>query len=282
MFSSCNDKFRSNSNVLDTTAKLPVTLSDAPVTFQVRIRILNPMMVQSHNVYAVVLVYIALTFGFAQSAPGTTNHPKVGLVLEGGGALGLAHIGIIQWLEEHHIPVSYIAGTSMGGLVGGVYATGRNAGEVRDVVEGIDWNTVIDGETPFGDLSYRRKQDSREYPSRMEFGIRHGLQFPSGFNTGQQVSLILDRISLPYSQLKSFDELPIPFACVATDLSTNSEHIFRSGDLNVALRSTMSLPGIFTPVRVGSSHLCRWRVAQQYPSERSQGNGSGSGRRYPP
>ena len=79
----------------------------------------------------------------------------------------------------------------------------------------------------------------------MEFGIRHGLQFPSGFNIGQQLSLILDRISLPYSQLKSSDDLPIPFACVATDLSTNSEHIFRSGDLNVALRSTMSLPGVF-------------------------------------
>jgi NTE family protein len=181
-----------------------------------------------------------------------TNHPKIGLVLEGGGALGLAHIGVIQWLEEHRIPVSYIAGTSMGGLVGGLYATGRNASQVRDVVKGINWDVVIDGEIPFGDLSYRRKQDSRDYPSRMEFGIRHGLQFPSGFNTGQQVSLILDRISLPYSQLKSFDDLPIPFACVATDLSTNSEHVFRSGDLNVALRSTMSLPGIFTPVRIGS------------------------------
>ena len=209
------------------------------------------MIVQSRNFFAVILVCVASTLGLAQSAPGAANHPKVGLVLEGGGALGLAHIGVIQWLEEHRIPVSYVAGTSMGGLVGGIYATGRHAGEVREVVEGIDWDVVIGGETPFGDLSYRRKQDSREYPSRMEFGIRDGLQLPSGFNTGQQVSFILDRISLPYSQLKSFDDLPIPFACVATDLSTNSEHIFRSGELNIALRSTMSLPGVFTPVRSG-------------------------------
>ena len=209
------------------------------------------MIFQSHNLFAVILVCVTSTLVSAQSAPGAANHPKVGLVLEGGGALGLAHIGVIQWLEEHRIPVSYIAGTSMGGLVGGIYATGRHAGEVREIVEGIDWDVVIGGETPFGDLSYRRKQDSREYPSRMEFGIRDGLQFPSGFNTGQQVSFILDRISLPYSQLKSFDDLPIPFACVATDLSTNSEHIFRSGELNVALRSTMSLPGVFTPVRSG-------------------------------
>ena len=209
------------------------------------------MTVQSRDLFAVILVCVTSTLGLAQSAPGAANHPKVGLVLEGGGALGLAHIGVIQWLEEHRIPVSYIAGTSMGGLVGGIYATGRTAGEVREVVEGIDWDVVIGGETPFGDLSYRRKQDSREYPTRMEFGLRDGLQFPSGFNTGQHVSFILDRISLPYSQLKSFDDLPIAFACVATDLSTNSEHIFRSGELNVALRSTMSLPGVFTPVHSG-------------------------------
>jgi NTE family protein len=209
------------------------------------------MNLQLRNLFGVILACIISTLVSAQSAPGAANHPKVGLVLEGGGALGLAHIGVIQWLEEHRIPVSYIAGTSMGGLVGGIYATGRHAGEVREIVEGIDWDVVISGETPFGDLSYRRKQDSREYPSRMEFGIRDGLQLPSGFNTGQQVSFILDRISLPYSQLKSFDDLPIPFACVATDLSTNSEHIFRSGELNVALRSTMSLPGVFTPVRSG-------------------------------
>jgi len=170
------------------------------------------------------------------------------LVLEGGGALGLAHIGVIQYLEEHRIPVSYIAGTSMGGLVGGVYATGREAAEVRDLVKGIKWDQVISGRTPFSDLSFRRKQDAREYPSTLEFGLHQGLQFPSGFNSGQQVDLILDRIALPYSDLKSFDELPIPFACVGTDLVTRSEHVFRSGPLGLALRSTMSLPGIFSPV----------------------------------
>src|SRR3954470_15096720 len=140
------------------------------------------------NFLLVLVVCLPLTRGVAQDSPGPETHPKLGLVLEGGGALGLAHIGVIQWLEEHHIPVSYIAGTSMGGLVGGIYATGRNAREVREVVQGIDWDVVMNGETPFGDLSYLRKQDSREYPSRMEFGIRDGLQLPSGFNTGQQVS----------------------------------------------------------------------------------------------
>jgi len=203
---------------------------------------------QLRNFLSVFLVCVPLTFGFAQDPPSSETKPKLGLVLEGGGALGLAHIGVIQYLEEHRIPVSYIAGTSMGGLVGGVYATGREAAEVRDLVKGIKWDQVISGRTPFSDLSFRRKQDAREYPSTLEFGLHQGLQFPSGFNSGQQVDLILDRIALPYSDLKSFDELPIPFACVGTDLVTRSEHVFRSGPLGLALRSTMSLPGIFSPV----------------------------------
>jgi NTE family protein len=187
----------------------------------------------------------------ASRKPGVSDRRTLGLVLEGGGALGLAHIGVIQWMEEHRIPVNYIAGTSMGGLVGGVYATGRNAGQLYDVVKEIQWNQVMSGQIPFENLSFRRKQDAREYPATVELGLKKGLQFPSGFNSGQEVSLILDRIALPYSGLRSFDDLPIPFACVATDLVTNSEHVFRSGPLDLALRSTMSLPGIFTPVRSG-------------------------------
>ncbi len=194
-----------------------------------------------------LIVFIS-TFGFTQNAPTVGARPKLGLVFEGGGALGLAHIGVIQYLEEHHIPVSYIAGTSMGGLVGGVYATGRNAAEVRDVVKAINWNQVIAGLTPYSDLSYRRKEDATQYPSTLEFGVHKGLQFPSGFNAGQQVDLILDRVALPYSGIESFNDLPIPFACVATDLVEGQEHVFRSGPLELALRSTMSLPGIFTPV----------------------------------
>src|ERR1700761_5782270 len=183
------------------------------------------------------------------STPKATGHPRIGLVLEGGGALGLAHIGVIQWLEEHRIPVSYIAGTSMGGLIGGIYSTGRSPSEIRALVESIDWDEVLRGQTPFRDLSFRRKQDAHDVPGSLEFGLRKGLQFPAGFNTGQQVDLILDQIALPYSELTSFNDLPIPFACVATDLVSRKPHVFRSGPLTLALRSTMSLPGIFTPVR---------------------------------
>src|ERR1700760_1079282 len=106
--------------------------------------------------------------------PVTAGRPKLGLVLEGGGALGLAHIGVLQWMEEHRIPVSYVAGTSMGGLVGGVYATGRSAAEVKEVTGKIDWDEVLRGSTPFQDLSFRRKQDAHEVPNSLEFGVRKG------------------------------------------------------------------------------------------------------------
>src|ERR1700744_5582319 len=127
------------------------------------------MTTKARNLFVVFLVSFLSIFGFAQDPQRTNAHPRLGLVLEGGGALGLAHIGVIQYLEEHRIPVSYIAGTSMGGLVGGVYATGRNAAEVRDVVKGIDWDQVISGQTPFTDLSYRRKEDANQFPSTLEF-----------------------------------------------------------------------------------------------------------------
>src|SRR5271170_710774 len=196
------------------------------------------------------------SYGHSQELPkpDKTKHPKLGLVLEGGGALGLAHIGVITWMEEHHIPVRYVAGTSMGGLVGGMYATGLSPAEVRQLINGIDWDQVLSGVTPFRDLSFRRKQDAHEVPGQLEFGLRGGLQFPSGFNTGQEVNLVLDSVALPYSEIASFNDLPIPFACVATDLVSGKQRVFRDGPLSLAMRSTMSLPGIFTPVRSGK-HL---------------------------
>ena len=189
----------------------------------------------------------------AQNETPAAGGQKIGLVLEGGAALGLAHIGVLQWLEEHRIPINYVAGTSMGGLVGGMYATGNSPAEIDRLVDGIDWDLVMRGEVPYGDLSFRRKEDAEDYPNGLVFGIKNGVRFPEGFNSGHQVGLILDRVALPYTTTKSFDDLPIPFACVGTDLVNNKAHVFRDGDLSVALRSTMSLPGVFTPVRANKT-----------------------------
>src|ERR1700722_114959 len=100
----------------------------------------------------------------AQFQPGTSR-PKIGIALEGGGALGLAHIGVLQWFEDHHIPIDYVAGTSMGGLVGGLYATGKTPKELQEIVEQQNWDIIIGGKTPYRDLSFRRKEDNRDYPT---------------------------------------------------------------------------------------------------------------------
>jgi len=183
-----------------------------------------------------------------QPRPSGIGRPKIGVALEGGGALGLAHIGVLQWFEEHRIPIDYLAGTSMGGLVGGIYATGMRASELKDLVSAIDWNEAFDGQTPYQALSFRRKEDKRAFQNNLEFGLRNGFRAPGGLSSGQKVTYLLDRAALRYSDLASFDELPIPFRCVAVELNSGKQHVFEDGTLGEALRATMSLPAIFTPV----------------------------------
>jgi NTE family protein len=180
------------------------------------------------------------------------TRPKVALVFEGGGALGFAHIGVLEWVEAHHIPVDYVAGTSMGGLVGGLYASGMSPQEIKNFISGINWTSVLSGQLPFQALNYRRKEDKLAFPNRLEFGLKHGLSLPNGLNSGSAVGLLLDQQMLAYYDLKSFDDLPIPFRCVATDLTTGTEHVFKDGSLAQAMRSTMSIPGVFAPVEHGT------------------------------
>lgn len=181
-----------------------------------------------------------------QEAPKT--RARIGVALEGGGALGFAHVGVLEWFEEHHIPVDVVAGTSMGGMVGGFYATGMSPAEIRKLIEGINWNLVLGDATPYEDLSYRRKEDQRAYPNSLILGLRNGVSFPGGLNAGHQIGLLIDRVALPYSNVDSFASLPTPFQCVATDIVSGKQVVFTQGSLAEALRSTMSIPGAFTPV----------------------------------
>jgi NTE family protein len=217
---------------------------------------------------ATIFLLLVTTFLHAQS------RQKIGLVLEGGGALGLAHIGVLQWLYQHHVPVDLVAGTSMGGLVGGMYATGRSPDQIKQLIQNVDWDQALSGQLPFRDLSYRRKEDAVEFPTRIEFGLRKGIQLPEGFNAGQEVSFILDHVALPYSQIKSFNDLPTPFACVATELNTGRQHVFHDGSLALAMRATMSLPGIFTPVHSGNNLYADGGLLNNLPVDVAQGMGA--------
>src|SRR5208283_615313 len=141
---------------------------------------------------------------------------RIGVALGGGGALGIAHIGVLKWMEENRIPVDRIAGTSMGGIIGAMYASGMSAAEIEKFAETIDWDRTLLPEPTYSQLSYRRKQDRRNYQIEAALGLKHGLSGPNGFNSGNGVGLLLDRIFFAESGMASFDDLPIPFRCVAT------------------------------------------------------------------
>jgi NTE family protein len=235
-------------------------------------------MVRTSRVLHFLLLVISLTGSLAaqenatrQSADSTAQTPrpraKIGIALEGGGALGLAHIGVLQWFEEHHIPVDYVAGTSMGGLVGGLYATGKSPKELEEIVAQQNWDIIIGGKTPYEDLSYRRKEDSRDYPTFIQLGLKKGLSLPAGLNAGHQISLLIDRETLPYVNLKSFDDLPIPYRCVATDLVSGKEVVFGDGSLPQAMRATMSIPGLFNPVRIDNKVLVDGGLVGNLPTD---------------
>ena len=207
---------------------------------------------------------------FTVLAQSTAQAPKrltVGVALEGGGALGLAHIGVLRWFEQHHIPIDYLSGNSMGALVGGMYATGKSPDDLERLVKAMDWPLVIGGETPYQDLSYRRKEDVRAVQNDLIIGFKHGTTLPSGLSSGHQISLVIDRETLPYSAVKSFDDFPIPFRCVSTELISQKAHVFSSGPIGFAMRSSMSLPGIFDPVRDGDRLYVDGALVDNLPTD---------------
>ncbi len=132
--------------------------------------------------------------------------PKVGVAFGGGSARGIAHVGVIRWFEEHHIPIDLAAGTSMGGLIGGSFASGMDADEIQAMLRGINWDEMF-GFSSFAFKNIRRKADARAYPSHLEFGLKKGVAMPSALNNGEQVDLLITRITAPYYAAPTFDAL---------------------------------------------------------------------------
>jgi NTE family protein len=203
----------------------------------------------------------------ATPAPVQVQRPRIGLALSGGGALGLAEIGVIQWMEEKHIPVDRIAGTSMGSIIAAMYATGMSPSEIRDFAEKLDWDAAFLPEPSYSQLSYRRKQDRRDFLIDTPLGLKHGLNGPNGFNPGQGVGLLLDRIAYSESGIASFDDLPIPFRCVATDMLSGEGVVLQQGALALAVRASMAIPGVFTPVEIDGHVLADGGMVQNIPVE---------------
>ena len=194
--------------------------------------------------------------GAADTELTSHDRPRIGLVLGGGGARGAAHIGVLKELERLRIPVDAIAGTSMGAIVGSLYAAGKSPEELEHLVETIDWEDAFVDAPSRRFLSYRRKHDDAAYPIPLELGIRNGdVMLPRGLIQGQKLQLILREEMLHVPAISNFDDLAIPFRAVASDIETGELHVMADGDLALAARASMSAPGIFAPVVVDGHTL---------------------------
>ena len=208
----------------------------------------------------------------ARAAGEPPARPRICLVLSGGGARGMAHIGVLKVLEDLKIPIDCIAGTSMGAVVGGLYASGMTAYQIEATMRSVDWQEAFRDAPPRRDLAFRRKQDDRNVLVKLPLGLTHGrILLPKGFIQGQKLQETLRQLTLPFSNSTNFDLLPTPFRAVATDLETGNAVLLDKGDLSIAMRASISAPGVFAPVESQGRLLVDGGLAENLPINVARG-----------
>jgi NTE family protein len=218
----------------------------------------------------VLLLLLSCLTPLAQAAGidkgGHASRPKIGLALSGGGARGAAHVGVLRVLEELQIPVDYIAGTSMGAIVGGLYASGMDPDEIERAIKEMDWDAVLQDSQPRPERSFRRKLDDRLYLSKLKAGVKDGkIGIPTAVIQGQQFNLVLNRLTVAVAEIDDFDDLPIPFRAVATEIATGEEVVLGSGNLATAIRASISVPGVFAGVLIDDRLLVDGGISNNLP-----------------
>jgi NTE family protein len=208
----------------------------------------------------------AATLAILPLVPLAEAREKIGLVLGGGGARGAAHIGVLRAIEREHIPIDYIAGTSMGAIIGALYASGYTVDEIQKILDGMDWGDVFRDGASRNALPMREKELDRAQLIPQEVGVgRHGLKLPPSIVNGQKLNLELRRLLVQSREHISFDDLPIPFRCVATDIGKGEEVVFGDGDLTIAVLASAAIPGAFAPVRYDGRLLVDGMVTNNIP-----------------
>lgn len=224
---------------------------------------------------AVLLISLLTALPAAAGTAPEQNRPRIGLVLSGGGARGAAHIGVLKVLEELRIPVDVITGTSMGAIVGGFYAAGSSPAEIEAMVNSMEWNEAFRDRPPLEDYSFRRKEDSANYLIRFDAGVRDGnLALPRGLIQGQNLNFILKSRLIHTATVTDFGRLRIPFRAVAADIETGEAIVLGAGDLAMAIRASMSIPGVFAPVELDGRLLVDGGIADNLPVDVARSMGA--------
>ena len=199
---------------------------------------------------------LASTVGAQAASDETRSRPKIGLVLGGGGAKGAAHIGVLRVLDEMRIPIDCVAGTSMGALVGATFAAGVPPAEIEAQVLAVDWSETVGGRGDRDRMPIRRKLQGKPFTNNFEVGVRNRkIEEKGGFLNTQNIDELLRRLVGSARYADDFDALPIPFRAIATDMVAGEMVVLGNGDLSVAMRASMAVPGVFSPVIMGDKVL---------------------------
>ena len=191
-------------------------------------------------------------------------YPKIGVALAGGGARGFAHLGALKVLKELGIPIDYIAGTSMGSIVAGLYASGYSVEEMEQIMGQLNWEGFFSDSPPRDLWSYQAKRQSSKYLFGLGF-TKDGLSMPQGLTSGQKISTLFSFLTMHVSDVPDFDHLPTPYRAVATDIVTGEEVVLDHGALSDAMRASMAVPGVFTPVEIDGRLLVDGGVVNNFP-----------------
>ncbi|GJM61094.1 patatin-like phospholipase family protein [Persicobacter diffluens] len=214
--------------------------------------------------YTLLVYFLFLPFILFGKDKNTAERPKIGLVLSGGGAKGLAHIGILKAMENAGIRPDYITGTSMGSLVGGLYAIGYSADEIETIVSGVDWEKVLSNKIPFRNVVVEEKPYYNRFMIDLVFDGKK-LSLPAGVLQSQQINQLLSTLTRGVHNIESFDDFPIPFRCVASDIVKGEKVVLDSGNLALSMRASMAIPSIFTPIEMGDRILVDGGLIRNFP-----------------
>ena len=221
------------------------------------------------NAISLLLLFCLLSFVFchnamAQQKSDSLSRPTVGLVLSGGGAKGFAHIGVLKVIEEAGLPIDYIGGTSMGSIIGGLYAIGYSPMMMQQIVEEQNWDAIMSDNIPQKYISIDEKMLDRHYLATFPFRNKK-IQMKSSIYDGEMINLLLARLTSPVYKIRNYEELPIPFLCVAADLETSDAYEMTKGNLQRSIRASMSIPFYFSPVEVDGRLLIDGGLRNNFP-----------------
>ena len=242
------------------------------------------MIRKTFRILCSVLLWSLTSIGHAQDSTSVKVRPKVGLVLSGGGAKGAAHIGVLKYIEEVGIPIDYIAGTSMGSIVGGMYALGYTSDEILGIISDVDWDRLISNQVERRKISYERKSESRSQLVTVPFSISTDEQelqsrsfknsLPTGIVSGDNLINLFNSLSVGYSDPVDFNKLPTPFLCIATNVINGEADVLDNGIFSKSLRASMAIPILFDPVRIGNILYADGGLVNNFPAEQCRAMGA--------